>query len=91
LDYIRLDSSLSRADRYSNFLKLLGSTNCIVVGARSAVFAPIPYLKCVILYKESSFDHFEKRSPGWNVRDLLSLRSDLEDFQRIYMGYVPIT
>jgi primosomal protein N' (replication factor Y) len=89
LDYIRLDSSLSRADRYSNFLKLIGSSNCIVVGARSAVFAPIPHLKCVILYKESSFDHFEKRSPGWNVRDVLSLRSELEDFQRIYMGYVP--
>ncbi len=89
VDYIRLDSSLSRADRYSNFLKALGPVNCIVVGARSAVFAPIPNLKCVIMYKESSFDHFEKRSPGWNVRDVLSLRSEVEDFQRIYMGYVP--
>ena len=87
--YIRLDSSLSRADRYMNFLKLLSSTECIVVGARSAVFAPIPNLKCVILFKESSFDHFEKRSPGWNVRDVLALRSEIDDFQRIYMGYVP--
>ena len=89
VDYIRLDSSLSRTDRYSNFLKTLRSPDCIVVGARSAVFAPIQNLKCVIMYKESSFEHFEKRSPGWNVRDVLSLRSELEDFQRIFMGYVP--
>ncbi|MDP1850871.1 MAG: hypothetical protein Q8K48_00455 [Candidatus Planktophila sp.] len=87
--YIRLDSSLSRSDRYSNFLKTLRSSDCIVVGARSAVFAPILNLKCVIMYKESSFEHFEKRSPGWNVRDVLSLRSGIEGFQRIYMGYVP--
>ena len=87
--HIRLDSSLSRVDRYSNFLKVLGSSHCIVVGARSAVFAPIPNLTCVIMYKETSFEHFEKRSPGWNVRDVLSLRSEVEDFQRIYMGYVP--
>ncbi len=87
--YIRLDSSLSRSKRYSNFLKTIRSPKCIVVGARSAVFAPILNLKCVIMYKESSFDHFEKRSPGWNVRDVLSLRSGLEDFQRIFMGYVP--
>ena len=86
---IRLDSSLSRADRYSNFLTVLRSPHCIVVGARSAVFAPISQLKCVIIYKESSFDHFEKRSPGWNVRDVLSLRSEIEGFQNIYMGYVP--
>lgn len=89
VEYIRLDSSLPRADRYSNFLKVLSSTDCILVGARSAVFAPIPHLKCVIMYKESSFDHFEKRSPGWNVRDVLALRREVEDFQRIYMGYVP--
>ena len=89
LSYIRLDSSLSRADRYANFLKIRGSTECIVVGARSAVFAPVTNLKCVILFKESSFDYFEKRSPGWNVRDVLSLRSEIENFQRIYMGYVP--
>ena len=85
VDYIRLDSSLSRTDRYSNFLKVLRSPDCIVVGARSAVFAPIPNLKSVIMYKESSFEHFEKRSPGWNVRDVLFLRSGLEDFQRIYI------
>lgn len=89
LEYIRLDSSLSRADRYLNFLKTLNSSQCIVVGARSAVFAPVPHLKTVIVFKESSFDHFERRSPAWNVRDVLELKSELEAFETIYMGYVP--
>jgi primosomal protein N' (replication factor Y) len=89
MEYIRLDSSLSRADRYMNFLKTINAQHCIVVGARSAVFAPVRHLKTVIVFKESSFDHFEKRSPGWNVRDVLQLKSELEDFQQVYMGYVP--
>jgi primosomal protein N' (replication factor Y) len=89
LQYIRLDSSLSRSERYHNFLMILDCSDTIVVGARSAVFAPIRNLACVIMYKESSYDHYEKRTPGWNVRDVITLRCKLEDFRRIYMGYVP--
>ena len=87
--FLRVDSSLSRADRYANYLKALNTPDCIVLGARSAIFAPLSNLTTVIVYKESSHEHFERRSPGCNVRDIALLRRDLESIAVIFSGYVP--
>jgi primosomal protein N' (replication factor Y) len=89
LPYLRLDSSVSRADRYENYMKAMNAENLLIVGARSSVFLPMVDLSTVIVYKESSHDHFEVRSPGWNVRDVLSLRRSIEKFDLIFTGYVP--
>ena len=89
IEYIRLDSSLSRAERYQNYLMAMDARNCMVIGARSAVFAPMRNLKTIIVYKESSHEHFEIRTPGWNVRDVATLRKTFEDIDLIFTGYVP--
>ena len=89
LKYLRLDSSVSRAVRYENYLCAMNAENTLIVGARSAVFLPIADLSTVIVYKESSHEHYEIRSPGWNVRDVLSLRRNIEKFDLIFTGYVP--
>ena len=86
---IRLDSSLPRAERYRNYLMAMDAKNCMVIGARSAVFAPMKDLKTIIVYKESSHEHFEIRTPGWNVRDVVTLRKSNEDINLIFTGYVP--
>ncbi len=89
LTHLRLDSSLTRAERYENYLKAMDAPNCIVIGARSAIFAPISNLKTIIMYKESSHEHFEVRSPGCNVRDIAFIRKSLESINLIFTGYVP--
>ena len=89
IEYIRVDSSLPRAQRYRNYLMAMDAKNCMVIGSRSSVFAPMPNLKTIIVYKESSHEHFEIRSPGWNVRDVATLRKGFEDLNLIFTGYVP--
>ena len=89
LTYLRLDSSISRADRYENYLRAMNAENILIIGARSAVFLPIADLSTVIVYKESSYEHYEIRSPGWNVRDVLTLRRNIEKIDLIFTGYVP--
>lgn len=89
LTYLRLDSSISRAQRYENYLHAMNAQNTLIVGARSSVFLPIADLSTVIVYKESSHAHYEIRSPGWNVREILSLRRNIEKFDLIFTGYVP--
>ncbi len=89
LTYLRLDSSISRAQRYENYLHAMNAQNTLIVGARSSVFLPIADLSTVIVYKESSHEHYEIRSPGWNVREILSLRRYIEKFDLIFTGYVP--
>lgn len=84
-----LSSSLSREDRYRNFLELQRLPSSIIVGTRSAVFAPVNNLSTVIIYKESSIDHCEVRSPGWNTSTIAKLRSDNEGVSLIYTGFSP--
>ena len=86
---LALTSSLSREDRYRNFLELQRLTSTIVVGTRSAVFAPVSNLATLIIYKESSVDHVEIRSPGWNTSTVARLRSKNEGVSLIYTGFSP--
>ena len=89
VECIRLDSSLARAQRYSNFLKAMSADGVLVIGARGAVFTPVGKLATVIVYKESSHELYEIRNPGWNVRDVLLERKEIEEFQLYLCGYVP--
>ena len=63
--------------------------NSIVVGTRSAIFAPINNLATVIVHKESSLDHYEIRSPGWNTRTVALLRSEFQSLKLILTGFSP--
>ncbi|KGA14039.1 hypothetical protein GM50_20895, partial [freshwater metagenome] len=46
---LRLDSSLPRAQRYENYLKALTMENVLVIGNRSALFAPVNNLNSIIV------------------------------------------
>lgn len=86
---LRLDSSLPRAQRYENYLKTLTMENVLVIGNRSALFAPIKSLKSIIVAFEKSEQYYEKKHPYWNVRDSALLRSEKENLDIFFTGYVP--
>ena len=89
LPIIRLDSSLSRGERYSNYLNTSVSNHAIVVGTRSALFAPIQNLGSIIVAFEKSEQFYEQKHPYWNVRDSVHLRTSIESCNVFYTGYVP--
>ena len=86
---LTLTSSLNREIRYQNYLQAQRPSSSIVVGTRSAVFAPVGNLKTLIIYKESSIDHYEIRSPGWNTSTIAQMRSENEGISLIYTGFSP--
>lgn len=86
---IILSASLTRTDRYRNYLKAIGERNRLVVGTRSAIFASPPDLNSIIVFREISESHFEPRTPGWNVRDLALMRSKSEGVNLYFAGYSP--
>lgn len=88
-DAIVLDSALDRSDRYRNFLKSRYGRNQIVVGTRSAIFAPIVDLAALVIFDEGSESQYEVRSPGWNVRDVAILRAMKSELNLIFVGYSP--
>ena len=88
-EIIRLDSSLTRTQRYENYLHTRVSKKTLVIGTRSAIFAPVNDLHSIIVGFEKSEQYFEQKHPYWNVRDSSYLRSEIESADLFFTGYVP--
>ena len=88
-DFEILDGSLPRSTRYENFLKVATGAAKLVIGTRSAIFSPIADLQTIVVFREGSESHYEKRSPGWNVRDVAILRSQLSAIDLTFAGFAP--
>jgi primosomal protein N' (replication factor Y) len=86
---LKLTAAMPRDERYRNYLQAIHGSDCIVVGTRSAVFTPIRNLNTVIIHKESSYDHYEQRSPGWNSRNVALIRAETESIKLILTGFSP--
>ena len=89
LNHVVLDSKLPKSEQYRNFLKARLGQVAIVIGTRSAVFAPVSNLQTLIVYNEGSEHLYERRSPGWNARDIALLRQREQDFDLLFVGYSP--
>jgi len=88
-DFEVLDGSLPRSTRYESFLKVVTGQAKLVIGTRSAIFSPVADLQTIVVFREGSESHYEKRSPGWNVRDVAILRSQLSAIDLTFAGFAP--
>lgn len=91
IKHIALDSALGKSEYLRNFLSARLGLNNIVIGTRSAVFAPVSQLASLIIYNEGSEHLYERRSPGWNARDVALLRGHTESLDIYCVGYSPST
>jgi primosomal protein N' (replication factor Y) (superfamily II helicase) len=87
--YTRYDSSQSRNDHYTSYLDIAQGISNLVIGTRSSVFAPVRNLAHIVMYNESSEHYYERRTPGWNAREVAIERSRLEDVSLTFIGYSP--
>jgi primosomal protein N' (replication factor Y) len=88
-DVLKLSSASTREERYRNFLLSMRLDSSIVVGTRSAIFAPVRNLAAIIIYKESSPDHYELRAPGWNSSAIAKMRAESEGLALVLTGFTP--
>ena len=86
---LKLTAAMPRDQRYTYFLAAMTTEKSIVVGTRSAVFTPVSNLATILIFKESAFDHYEVRSPGWNARAVAQLRSSNEKLKLLLTGFSP--
>ena len=86
---LKLTAAMPREERYRNYLHAMHGPKSIVVGTRSAIFAPVNKLGTIIVHKESSLDHYEIRSPGWNSGSVALIRSKSESVKLILTGFSP--
>lgn len=73
----RLTAEMGPTPRYRSFLRLRYGRATIAVGTRSAVFAPVPRLRLIIVFDDAEQTHAEPRAPYHHVREVALLRTVL--------------
>ncbi len=74
-----LHSSLSTAERYDQWKRVRSGEAAVVVGTRSAVFAPCPKLGMIILDEEQEHSYKSENSPRYSAKEVALWRGIKEN------------
>jgi len=70
-----LHSALSDGEKYDEWRKITRKEVSIVIGARSAIFAPFTNLGCIIIDEEHSSTYKQENTPRYNAIDIALYRA----------------
>ncbi|GAA5229645.1 primosomal protein N' [Arthrobacter cryoconiti] len=85
--FVKLTADDGPAVRYENFLRVLNGEVQIVIGTRSAAYAPVWNLGLVCCWDDGDELHIERRAPYQHSRDVLLLRSEAEGTAVLMAGH----
>jgi len=89
--YVAMTADLGPAKRYRQFLAVSRGQVGVVIGTRSAAFAPVANLGLVACYDDGDDLHVEPRAPGWHVREVLLRRAQQAGAVAVLAGYATST
>ncbi|MFV0426855.1 MAG: primosomal protein N' [Beutenbergiaceae bacterium] len=85
--HVALSADQGVSARYRRFLQVLYGQVHVVVGTRSAAFAPIQDLGLVVCWDDGDDLHAEPRAPYPHIREILVQRAELEGAAALIGGY----
>jgi primosomal protein N' (replication factor Y) (superfamily II helicase) len=84
-----LHSALTEAERRDERERIASGEAPIVVGARSAVFAPVPWLGLVCVDEEHDSSYKQESDPRYDARTVAAKRAALEGGVTVYGSATP--
>ncbi len=84
-----LHSHLSDADRYWHWQRIAEGRVSVVVGARSAVFAPTPHLGLIVLDEEHESTFKQETAPRYHAREVAAARAAAESVPLVLGSATP--
>lgn len=82
-----LTASLGPQARYRRFLSILAGQGKLVIGTRSAAFAPVKDLKLAVIVHDGDDNLVDPRAPYSHAREVLTTRSATEGCSLILAGF----
>ncbi len=73
-----LHSGMSAGERYDEWRRIKTGDVRLVLGARSAVFAPVPDLGLIIMDEEQESSYKQEELPRYHAREVARMRSQME-------------
>src|SRR6266404_3246965 len=73
-----LHSHLSSGERHDEWHKIRQGRARIVIGARSAIFAPVDPLGLIVVDEEHEYTYKQEESPRYHARDVAIVRGQME-------------
>ncbi|MEI8043882.1 MAG: primosomal protein N', partial [Verrucomicrobiota bacterium] len=74
-----LHSHLSSGERHDEWHKIRQGRARIVIGARSAIFAPVEPLGLIVVDEEHEHTYKQEEAPRYNARDVAIVRGQMEN------------
>lgn len=86
-----LHSSLSDREKYNEYLKIKRKDVRVVIGVRSAIFAPLKNLGVIIIDEEHSDTYNEySKNPKYSTKDIAIFRSEYNNAKLVLASATPL-
>ena len=84
-----LHSGLTNAERYDEYRKILNKEVNVVVGTRSAIFAPLDNIGLIIIDEEHSESYKQDNLPYYHAREVAIMRSKINNAKLLLGSATP--
>ncbi|NLG89097.1 MAG: primosomal protein N' [Clostridiaceae bacterium] len=84
-----IHSRLSMGERYDQWKKIRNGEVRVVVGARSAIFAPLPDIGIIIIDEEHESSYKSDRTPKYDARTIAAARCKIHNAVLLYGSATP--
>jgi len=84
-----LNSSLSDARRYDEYRRILNGESRVVLGTRSAIFAPLSNLGLIVIDEEHSSSYKQDNAPFYDAIEVAKRRANLEGAKLVLGSATP--
>lgn len=84
-----MHSQLTQKEKATNWQKIADNEVSIIIGTRTAIFAPVQNLGAIIIDEEHDNAYKQENQPVYHVRDIAMIRARLHDVPLVLLSATP--